>query len=455
VGEICVGGPQVTRGYVRTELNEGVFVEHSKYGRLYRTGDLGKWRDVEGEAPVLDCLGRKDTQVKINGLRCVLSRILGSARQTCAHRIEVGEIEQHLTSTVNPAIVAAVVDKVEPEAGAPALVAFLSLSASFAASPSPSADVMIDSDLVQRDKFSSLTSDLRRHLEQRLPAYMVPRHWLPMTRMPVQQSGKTDRKRLRELASQHDFLGPALPPTPADDEDALETTDEVQAMRACWAEILRVAPGDLRSTDNFAQRGGDSIGFIRLVGLLRKRGYPHASFEALSLAGTLREAAKAIKATDKVKHSQHTEQAYEPFSLVGIPRERLLEHLAAELPDAGLSVGDIEDVWPATPAQDSLVAPALDGSGSYYAQAVYPLASSSGVSPEQLADAIERLVLLHPMLRSAFGIIPEVKGMLQVVFHGRRGGHRCASCPIEWLSAKQDIDEAINVPITHIPAVSR
>lgn len=66
VGEICVAGDQVsTRGYVKEELNKDVFVEHEKLGRIYRTGDLGRFL----EDGTIDCLGRRDGQVKVNGLR--------------------------------------------------------------------------------------------------------------------------------------------------------------------------------------------------------------------------------------------------------------------------------------------------------------------------------------------------------------------------------------------------
>lgn len=64
-GEICVGGMQVTRGYVNEDLNEGVFITHSKLGRLYRTGDIGRWL----ENGYIEYLGRRDGQVKLNGLR--------------------------------------------------------------------------------------------------------------------------------------------------------------------------------------------------------------------------------------------------------------------------------------------------------------------------------------------------------------------------------------------------
>lgn len=67
IGEICVGGAQVTRGYIKQNLNEGVFVNGGEMGRIYRTGDLGRFLgDGEGS---IECLGRKDGQVKVNGLR--------------------------------------------------------------------------------------------------------------------------------------------------------------------------------------------------------------------------------------------------------------------------------------------------------------------------------------------------------------------------------------------------
>ena len=81
IGEICVTGEQVTPGYIRKQLNDGVFFDlddgqaqllgiesnREEERRLYRTGDLGRWlADDEGN---IECLGRKDGQVKVNGLR--------------------------------------------------------------------------------------------------------------------------------------------------------------------------------------------------------------------------------------------------------------------------------------------------------------------------------------------------------------------------------------------------
>src|SRR5437016_11980739 len=77
-GELVFSGLCVGRGYVNDpERTRRVFLAdpHRKGERLYRSGDYGRWLR-EGK---LEFLGRRDTQVKISGLR-----------------IEIGEIENTL-----------------------------------------------------------------------------------------------------------------------------------------------------------------------------------------------------------------------------------------------------------------------------------------------------------------------------------------------------------------------
>ena len=79
IGEICIGGPGVARGYVgRPDLTADRLVPHPLApppGRLYRTGDLGRSTPT-GE---IEYLGRADAEVKIRG-----------------HRVDLGEIDNVL-----------------------------------------------------------------------------------------------------------------------------------------------------------------------------------------------------------------------------------------------------------------------------------------------------------------------------------------------------------------------
>ncbi|MBQ0740131.1 AMP-binding protein, partial [Aquimarina celericrescens] len=80
VGELCIGGDQVARGYLnKEELTKEKFKSNPfKEGdRIYKTGDLARWT-VDG---TIEYIGRKDNQVKIRG-----------------YRIELGEIENALSS---------------------------------------------------------------------------------------------------------------------------------------------------------------------------------------------------------------------------------------------------------------------------------------------------------------------------------------------------------------------
>lgn len=89
-GELCIGGINVTRGYLnRPELTQEKFVDNPfGEGKIYRTGDLAQWNN-DGN---ISYLGRIDEQVKIRG-----------------YRIELGEIESILRKNddiLNVAVVA-------------------------------------------------------------------------------------------------------------------------------------------------------------------------------------------------------------------------------------------------------------------------------------------------------------------------------------------------------------
>lgn len=77
-GDIYIGGAGVADGYQNNkEQTKSAFIEHSEYGRIYRTGDTGYISD-EG---CMEFCGRKDFQVKVNGLRIELGDIDSTVRK--------------------------------------------------------------------------------------------------------------------------------------------------------------------------------------------------------------------------------------------------------------------------------------------------------------------------------------------------------------------------------------
>ncbi|MCY8499935.1 amino acid adenylation domain-containing protein, partial [Bacillus atrophaeus] len=75
IGEICVAGIGVGRGYINMpEKTKEVFIKNpfeKRAVRLYRTGDYGKWMN-QGN---IEFVGRKDEQVKVRGFRIELGDV--------------------------------------------------------------------------------------------------------------------------------------------------------------------------------------------------------------------------------------------------------------------------------------------------------------------------------------------------------------------------------------------
>jgi acyl-coenzyme A synthetase/AMP-(fatty) acid ligase/aryl carrier-like protein len=228
IGEICIAGAGVGRGYEnRGDLTAERFVPDpycmDKQGceagqRMYRTGDLGRW-SCEGQ---IELIGRNDYQVKVRG-----------------YRIELGEIEARLEECegVKEAVVAAR----ESGTGDKRLVAYYT-----------------EMEGAAGDKAGA--EEMRRHLASRLPEYMVPGVYVRLEHLPLTANGKLDRKAL---------------PTPEDDGQILSgyqaPEGEIETeMAAIWAEVLKLER--VGRHDNFFSLGGHSLLAARLIGRMRKSG---------------------------------------------------------------------------------------------------------------------------------------------------------------------------------------
>ncbi|MCZ7672443.1 MAG: AMP-binding protein [Chloroflexi bacterium] len=168
-GELYIGGEGVAPGYLnQPALTAERFVENPFPGepsaRLYRTGDVVSFR-ADG---AVNFFGRADHQVKIRGFR-----------------IELGEIESRLRQ--HPAVSQAVVKPHQQQ-----LVAYL----------------------IFEDESEVASGDLRRFVQESLPAYMVPYLFMPLAQFPLTPNGKVDRQALPDPSGERDTNTEYVAPAP-------------------------------------------------------------------------------------------------------------------------------------------------------------------------------------------------------------------------------------------------
>ena len=188
VGELLLEGYTMARCYLnQPDKSKASFIKPprwlSQFGpgrgpRLYKTGDLVKYH-VDGS---IDYLGRKDLQVKVRG-----------------QRVELGEVEHHLRNCI-PAIVEVAADtvQIEKSEGRTTLVAFFSLKEG---NPEDKFRALaLGEDSHDYKRLASLIEGFQSRIENSAPSSMVPGAVLLLSDMPINSSGKLDRKRLKALA---------------------------------------------------------------------------------------------------------------------------------------------------------------------------------------------------------------------------------------------------------------
>lgn len=214
IGDLYIGGIGLAQGYLNDEqkTNE-TFVSHPDLGLIYKTGDCGRMHP-EG---YIEFLGRQDYQVKIQGYRVELEEI--------THCL----LDYHL---VNQAIV---IDQTD-ENGIKFLVAY----------------VVTEQDIS--------TKELRNHLRNHLPDYMIPSYFVYLEQLPLTANGKLDRKALPAPEKQRE-----------NEEYIAPKTELEKILTSVWQEVLKV--DKVGVNDHFFALGGDSIKAIQLSVRLYVLGY--------------------------------------------------------------------------------------------------------------------------------------------------------------------------------------
>ena len=212
-GEIHIAGVGVAQGYLNhPQLTAQKFIRdpfsEDPAARMYKTGDLACYLP-NGD---LEFVGRRDNQVKIRGFR-----------------VEPGEIESVLAK--HPEVTDTAIVLHQDSTGSKRLVGY----------------VVCNSEAITE-------SELRAHVKEQLPEYMVPSEFVFLKSMPLTPNGKIDRRALATLK---------LEDKPA--STSLENvSDPLQKeLVRIWEELL--GRRGIGIHDNFFELGGHSLMAARLM----------------------------------------------------------------------------------------------------------------------------------------------------------------------------------------------
>jgi len=235
-GELYIGGAGLARGYYnQVELTSERFIPHpfQENTRLYKTGDRACYhRDGS-----LEFLGRVDQQIKIRGFR-----------------IELGEIEARLIEhpQIEEAVVALRTDEYQTQ----------HLDAYFSAS-------------------GLSWEEIRTFLRDRVPDYMIPETFTPLSALPRTASGKVDRQSLPE------------PDLSSETEEYIAPRNSIEsAIAQIFAELLHLE--EVSVTANFFDLGGHSLLATQVMSRLRNTFGVEIPLRYLFEAPTIAELAELI-----------------------------------------------------------------------------------------------------------------------------------------------------------------
>ncbi|KAI3323648.1 acetyl-CoA synthetase-like protein [Xylariaceae sp. AK1471] len=404
-GELLIEGHVLAKGYFKNpEKTAEAFIVNPKWSRtfglardaaegsqrrFYKTGDVAKYAD-DGS---IICLGRKDSQVKLNG-----------------NRIEIGDVETNLWRILGQKIDDLAVEVVVPKQNNPSLtpmlVAFIAIGSSVGTITSSETHEDDDDSntagvLNSAIARSALTTILQatnavEKMRSVVPSYMVPTAFVPLRSIPQSIAKKTDRNAIQRLVSHFDtqelrsFVDHDISISGETDSGA----PGLEIVRELCSVVLGQERKRIKTSHSFISLGGDSILALRFVAAARRRGFNDLTvvetLRARSLAdlavfyqAKLNAAGQDHRQTDKVSHDA---------SETG-----LTEEISAQLQ---IPPREIEFIQLATGFEQEAFEASLLPERGYLNSFTFTF--EGPVQMHKLEHACERLIARHGALRTVF-----------------------------------------------------
>ncbi|KAL2264496.1 hypothetical protein VTJ83DRAFT_7006 [Remersonia thermophila] len=378
VGELCLSGPLVGKGYLkRDHLTAEKFPTLRLFGeRVYRTGDLVR---VLHDG-CFDFLGRADDQVKLRG-----------------QRLEIGEINHTIRKEVEAVKDVATLVVRNAAQDKDVLVSFI-----VAANATRGKERLDNLVLVKTSDAARICRLAKEACRAKLPGYMVPTYVLQLPFIPLSVNNKAEFKKLRAFFSSLDpeellrFCSATSQTTKQLSSTGLKIASAISAMQGL--DMATITP-----SSNVFELGIDSISVLRLSRSMKSQGLSQATPMLILQHPLIADLADAI---DKQGHPPDLSPVRASLQSILACAQK---HESLILGQLGATADEIEYIAPCSPLQQGMIARSATDDAYFN---TFQLRIAPTVSSETLRKAWERVVSALPILRTKFVGTPD--GHVQV-----------------------------------------
>ncbi|KAH6640132.1 hypothetical protein F5144DRAFT_598845 [Chaetomium tenue] len=381
IGELCVSGRLVGKGYLKREdLTAEKFPTLQQFGdRVYRTGDLVR---VLHDG-CFDFLGRVDDQVKLRG-----------------QRLEIGEINHTIRKGVDSIRdVTTLVVRSESQKK-DLLVSFITTGdGAKREEPNTSLEVL------DGPSAAELCQRARDACRSKLPGYMIPTYVLQVSFIPLSSNNKAETKRLATLFT-------SLTTDKLTSLSSLSNASP-RVLNGTGAKIVKVLAtmqdietDSVTAESSIFELGMDSITVLRLSRELKKEGFATASPSLILRHPLIGDLVRALETHKPINGSDSVAAAKQLVQACG---HKHRAHVSQEL---GVLPDEIEYIAPCSPLQQGMIS-RVSSDSAYFNTFQFILAP--GVSAERMRNALQRTVDANSILRTKF--VSTADGVVQVALN--------------------------------------
>ncbi|KAI9374718.1 hypothetical protein BJX61DRAFT_540522 [Aspergillus egyptiacus] len=387
VGELAIGGPQVSKGYLnRPDETAASFVHSEELGSIYRTGDKARIVWDKSGTQVLEYLGRISTdQVKVNG-----------------RRVELGEIESVIAPVPGVSeAVAVVLTRDGQSEGNQQIVACI-----------------VAKEATKEEK-ERIVQQAQRNAARHLLPSTSPSAYRFVDSLPRSSSGKVDRKAVTDLLQKDSSDTKQANGHPVCTIGEWERPDNHQSLSLQELVIQLIAEAtnedvsDVKPGTGLYTLGLDSLGAMRLLQRLQDNGINGLSVSEVLQCHTSQALVSLVRDhhTQQGSNSNHAQKSAEIMEIFQSSVASFSERnhkLCAERLD--IDPNTIERVLPTTAVQSGMLTSFLRSvKDDSYAKRTYIYHSvihlEPGVELERLENAWEKVIDNYDSFRTVFCLV--------------------------------------------------